>query len=362
MATGLLVVAYACLLPAWFLPHMEYSMTTQKFIWSEPEVLTIIKTGMWRLVYILINTGIPSFATMGSIIFTWGFVLPVIKLAVMVSFMTGCVKHSRYVQMVCTFSKWALMDGFIPILWVALLSGKAEPRLLMNTNQSAALLPGLTLLVLHCTLSQVAHLGILLSFSSRETDAYANDEGSPLATNDGSNANYAAAGKVDKDLEKLGPSTSPKVINYRGILAPSALLVLLCVVVSTPTMSYESQLTGTSQNLSILGMVFLLMTQDFWLGAATVAFFVVFFPAVEFMLAIASALGHTVPPKILFVVESYSMFDVMMGGMLLSVLSAPAFFSPTVCTMSLSEAGWISALLGIIWGICGLFGPKTKVT
>jgi len=123
---------------------------------------------------------------------------------------------------------------------------------------------------------------------------------------------------------------------------------VLAIVV--PTLTFEHSFLRISENLSILQLNFTLLRQGFWLPTAIIGVVVVAAPTVDFALGLAEAGGLRVAPRYRLVVDSFSMFDVFMMGLVLSVIICPVMFTD-IAYMSLSPAGWVATISAMSWGL-----------
>lgn len=278
----LLFISYVVMLPGIFGAHFEFSFGLRS-IWdslrAQHAATHSLELGIYKITKLLLQSedGQPVPSLIGGCIFVWGVVLPFLKLGVLISYTFNLLKSTLAISIVQRLSKWAMVDVFIPMLWVALCN---RPSVL--TKQDLTFFPNYTLFAVHVLLNM---FGVLL---------------------------FKFPATALSSLPKESTSTRHWIH-----------IVLLCTFVIFAFMAALPMgilQVMTREDLvftdSISSVVSSLWSQGYIAMAGSVLLFGIIFPAIDYPLTAATWLGLQVNSHARTFFHAFAMFDVLMVAVL----------------------------------------------
>jgi len=300
------------MLPGLFGTHFEFAFGVRTV--RHPFQAHSIELGIYRITLLLLQSedGQPGPSLVGCCIFFWGIVMPFIKLGVLLSYKLGLLNSPRAIVVVQRLSKWAMVDVFVPMLWIALCN---RPSVL--TKQKVQFTANYVLFAIHVLLNMC---GVLLI-------------------------------KLPKDLSVLPKESSDKKhwIHIVMLCTCVVFAFLAAIPMKIVNVTTKEDLSFTD---SVSGIISNLWAQGYILMSGTVLLFGVIFPAIDYPLTAAGWLGLQVNNSARKFFEAFAMFDVLMVALLctsVSVIVLEGFLK-----MHVLEGGIVLLAVTLGWYIATL--------
>lgn len=277
--------------------------------------------------------GQPMPSVIGSLIFVWGIILPLVKFAIVLMYVAHYSKSPTYVQVVQRLSKWAMADALMPLLWISLFNSSVGVAVL-----ESELLEGYYMFAAHVVFSIVGVLTLRLP-DDQPLDAGITQKPSETC----------------QDLPKHACCPCFQHL-ARGLLLA---LVLFAFIQSLRMpvvrfISIEGKFFWGSSVMSLVEIASVLWYTRHPIMTVSFVTLVMVCPAFDFMIGFARILGYRPPALAVYFFEGFAMYDVFLVSVLLCRLSVTVFKSYVEIELMWTEIIFTS--VAICWTIYTLFG------
>lgn len=365
----LLAVSYVLLVPGLLGTHLHYRVTAMT-PWGAMVALET-QTGIRRLCTELYRMGGLVHPTIAVLIFIWGVVLPMVKLAVTIYHTAGGKYGDLAMVVLQRLSKWAMVDAMIPVIWGALLS---TTKPIPGFDVQVSLQPAFLCYLGHVLLSTVVFL-----LAKPPCDEKAIEAPQPVAEPEAPEETpsrwrrwfrgWSESADVKLPLRSAAPqppeTEHPSNASLLATLGPKhgfctfLALVILTMALVFPVLKFDVTMLALSEELSIVQMIRRLQFSNLWVACLSMILFTVILPAVDLVFGFLQLASQRIDPVYQLWVESFAMFDVLMAGLVVSRLSM-IVLGPAM-PVEMLPAGVAGCAAALAWAVYTLMGrPRPK--
>jgi len=304
-----------------------------------PDVVSFsMRFGIWTVSRMLWETDFnqPVSFVFGCCIFVWGMVLPFVKLAVVVLYVTNRLSSLAPLEFVQRLSKWAMADALIPLLWITLFNSSAGAVLLQSELQI-----NYFLFAMHVVLSIIGVL--LLKLPEEKPEDSAMNAPSP-----------------ENEVPRKRVRFTAFQHLQRGCLFILVLIVFAVSLKARIIQFYtaEALLLDKVAELSVADFAGILLNKGHYLLGGLFVTLVMIFPAFDYVLGCATLVGYKPNLIATYFFEGFAMFDVVVASIVTCKTSAVMFFGSVNVELLWSE--YVLAVVAGSWAIYTLMGRPSR--